>query len=816
MKRLLSLILAIVMIAAMVPGMALAADATEVVFNFGNPTNRINSPFNSWAEQGHRILGYKLDSASARPVFSPDNSTVPMAATYTVTIGKDGTYTPAINFVPSKYSPKIEVFLSEKYDISDGYPAYVCSLDSADRLGVFDAYSTADVQPNIRNTEDCADAQTGDVEMRSAKFIDKTLKAGTYYLTVVMNGANSDMTALENYWYGSGESKTEYESLAMLYLKSFTFTPASEKIEPKEYNYDISTDAFTETAKITYSGGVGYNALSQVSWLDKATNVALLDSERTAGYELYNRVSGTYQSNANLDEDGFTSAFLIGTSTDSVYVFDRTFNIGIRLNVPSSGTYKLQLENNVPATSSGVSGYTDSAQTVLEKGAVVDVYFGKADSKANNDVNAYTNYSKDVNAVLEDTDSYLGRYDSRISGTSQVYMENGTYLEAGEYFLIFEMNPTCAQLNPKSVGNGKAQMFAISDIKLTPVQSAEDAALEAERAKYDEVKISKENAIAEIKSENLSDTSYVNVIAKNIEGDGEVATASQVQAIRGESVTVTADEIPDYDFLYWRSGLGADAKVITNNPECTVKAAPGTWLTAVYKKADSEKVSVLFYNADGDIIKNELVEKDAEIVFPDEPAAPAGCGAFLGWALNTKDNIVASANADGDSMVFVAQFEDSTEKAYTITVNGSPLADKKAYGEEVTVTAAERDGTDVFVYWKKGDEIVSFEKEYTFNVFEDCALTAVYAAYKPVTEDLRKIIVSGSVAEFIGLDSAVEKGIIFRDTDDTPVALGNATHKIAMATDGNHLAFNNDLTGSGKTNYIGYAILANGNVVYDK
>ena len=168
-------------------------------------------------------------------------------------------------------------------------------------------------------------------------------------------------------------------------------------------------------------------------------------------------------------------------------------------------------------------------------------------------------------------------------------------------------------------------------------------------------------------------------------------------------------------------------------------------------------------------------------------------------------------------MVFVAQFEESAEKNIAIAVpNDANGGGSYAYGETVTVSAAsERDGKN-FAYWKKGEEVVSFDATYTFNVWEDCELTAVYLAKVPQLGSLRKIIISDGIAEFIGLDNAVEKGIIFRDIDESPVTIGNATHKVAMMTDGNHLSFINDLENSGETNYIGYAILANGNVIYDK
>lgn len=57
-------------------------------------------------------------------------------------------------------------------------------------------------------------------------------------------------------------------------------------------------------------------------------------------------------------------------------------------------------------------------------------------------------------------------------------------------------------------------------------------------------------------------------------------------------------------------------------------------------------------------------------------------------------------------MLFVAQYNALTEdqKVYKVTVNGN--VSYHSYGEAVTAVAAERSGTDMFVYWTKGDKIL--------------------------------------------------------------------------------------------------------------
>lgn len=590
-----------------------------------------------------------------------------------------------------------------------------------------------------------------------------------------------------------------------------------------DYNFYRSTTYVPlRVNEFPVSGLESENGVAKVYTMPSTINLSY-----TAPYELMGR--NYYDNNHGLTKAGvYETLKLLAVSGDKVTNNMET-SIGVRhpgymvrIKVENPGVYNLKAYNNFTVATNDQVSYSyikELGSGILynvDVASECDVYVIPVSNEGFEF--EYSNAGKPTYALIggarnnttwnKNAIKLSGTYSS-YPGTVKQFADN-IELVAGEYIIFFEVNKDTVDTTNYSdtslYNNSYYQNFVLSGIDLIPTVSEEEIAMRnaAEEAE-------------EVEEVGLSENSYINVISKNIEADGSVAEVKKIPATRGDNVTITADEISGYDFLYWRSGLGAGAKVITSNPECTVKAVPGRWITAVYKAEDSEKVSVLFYNADGDIIKNELVVKDSEITFPLVPDAPSGCGAFVGWALNTKENIVSSAIATGDSMVFVAQFEESAEKNISIAVpNDANGGGSYAYGETVTVSAAsEREGKN-FAYWKKGEEVVSFDASYTFNVWEDCELTAVYLAKVPQLGSLRKIIISDDIAEFIGLDNAVEKGIIFRDIDESPVTIGNATHKVAMAKDGNHLSFINDLDNSGETNYIGYAILANGNVIYDK
>lgn len=834
MKRLLSLILAIAMCISLFPVFAAAAD-NSVDFSFytnglkyssvsrsGNRGSTSDPVVNS--DTTHRIITFTYNASKAiayTPGVADSTTTTLMAATWEITVPASGTYVPQINYIACTYSPKWEIFLTKKPEDTSKqlsadrttYDSQIDALDSADFVGMYDGYG----------------ANSGD--LLSKKFIDKTLSAGTYYLTIIANGEDD-----------ARENNTNDGNKVPLLVESFTLTPATAPA--RDHKYDISLTATTSKELIDN------NNLATVSWLKKGdANAPILDTTTgTDEYQLSCRLGGGIDNSPSLVNGTFVSQFLykrwdkkegnIDSSVTSETPAKENYEAGkiqygIRIKIKQPGIYNLSLENEISAADLRTS-YTASKSFLnsddeLMSGAVTKVYFAKAtdtaseiledtDASRNNENAAYKNNEYPV--------VYLGLYDSR---KMESVTEYGTITvpEAGQYYIIFKAD--AESLDKTKGGNPEIcevissdkkylyhyQLFLLSGIKLSKVTTAEDEALAAEQAKYDTVKTAKEGAIASATEVGLNDSAYINIIGADVADNSSVEGATdRVETTRGAEKEITAKEVDGYEFLYWAKGLGTDRRVVSTDPTYTVKATSGgTWLYAYYKKADSSDVSVMFYNADGSVISQALVGEGDDITFPaDDPIFNSY--SFKGWALGSADNIVVSAKASGDKMLFVAQYEEPNEsaKTYKVTVNGD--VGYHAYGEAVTAIAAERDGTDLFVYWKKGDEIVSFDKEYTFNVFENCELTAVYAAYKPVTDALRKIIIKGEVeniiAEFIGLDSAVETGILFHKTE-TDISLGNASHKIAMTTDGNHLAALNDVG-----NCIGYAIFSNGSVIYDK
>ena len=113
--------------------------------------------------------------------------------------------------------------------------------------------------------------------------------------------------------------------------------------------------------------------------------------------------------------------------------------------------------------------------------------------------------------------------------------------------------------------------------------------------------------------------------------------------------------------------------------------------------------------------------------------APATGKRFSGWTIEgisgldtTKTSL--TFNMPANAVTATANYEDIE---YTITVNGGTGGGTYKQGDDVTVTAEDKEGKE-FVGWKdESGKIVSTKKEYTFEVKDEMVLTAVYQDKAP-------------------------------------------------------------------------------------
>ncbi len=267
--------------------------------------------------------------------------------------------------------------------------------------------------------------------------------------------------------------------------------------------------------------------------------------------------------------------------------------------------------------------------------------------------------------------------------------------------------------------------------------------------------------------------------------DGVTATATQLSDGTYRMSTSTANK--DNTFLYWAKGLDGGAKRVVSREESFIYTPTGNvvnYLIAVYEKNGATSPKAEFYNANG------LLYGKVETATGTTPELPsmAGYGAASCWV--AEDGTTYAGNVPitvNETMMLIAKYDDPSTDI-TITTDGCTTDKTKyAYGDIVTCTP---NGTGTFYAWEKDGEIVSIDsEEYRFSAWENCTVKAIYKEHTPITSVARKIIIDvfGSnnnvMAEFIGFDDAVEKGIILGTTkiamtskkSQFTVELGDAT-----------------------------------------
>ncbi len=245
----------------------------------------------------------------------------------------------------------------------------------------------------------------------------------------------------------------------------------------------------------------------------------------------------------------------------------------------------------------------------------------------------------------------------------------------------------------------------------------------------------------------------------------------------GNMCTVSTEEAIEvdgtkYNFLYWAKGATMARKQIVST-NASFEYLPGeglNYLIAVYEpEIATTETKVEFYNGNGQLLPNTALVSGKYL--PDYPSM-AGFGKAYGWALKDGSGYVEYKAGDdvselSGSLIFVAQYED-LKSNITVFVNG--IAREVKYGDVITCTADGSQGE--LVYWQKNGEVVSFDDTYSFYAWEDCHIEAVYGENKPVFDGgkaIRKIVLDrfragdemAIMAEFVGFDDAVEKGIMY-------------------------------------------------------
>lgn len=304
------------------------------------------------------------------------------------------------------------------------------------------------------------------------------------------------------------------------------------------------------------------------------------------------------------------------------------------------------------------------------------------------------------------------------------------------------------------------------------------------------------------KTESASVSTSVVAYAASLDGE---LPKYDITATKNETTGTYAvsapEEIDGYKFLYWIKGLEPNKQIVSLDKDIAAYAPHNNvnYLIAVYDKEGATAPETEYYNANGQKLENG-----------DTYPYMAGYGQAEGW-IDHKNGVKEAKYGEPNSFKITVA-EDVAE-----TIKAS--AGIYRYGDSVTFTAPESDGTRTFLGWKKTvngvSTLVSVANPYTFYAWEDCTIEPLYRTIQGSGATLDDVTPSGMVArkillgtfdigngnkavmaEFIGFDDAVERGITLGAKDYSMTQKGATQFVIENNV--------------GATAISGYAILANG------
>ena len=569
-------------------------------------------------------------------------------------------------------------------------------------------------------------------------------------------------------------------------------------------------------------GDAAYQLVYDFRNVDEFVNKGQMDTSKVK----FTTTDGTFEFHStNSSKITYRNSYIEIQEGDGVY-------FAVVLNVPYSGVFSANLSYyQYDNTASNSKLQNTEGDVYLLKDTVTDVSKATAEDKV----------SDIATAVV------YGKPDSESAGTKEIISDEEIPLSAGKYILVFEqtqrrggssgqrMRPITLTLTSGS-GDAYATVpsyinkasIAKTTLEIDEITSYEFSGWMNDYSAFDEtsknVTVTSKNGCVSIDNNAKSITAVKggnDIITFSVSNGGKVlsreveltvksdeneaitnafnatetpatgyvestvtglTTDSTIEASKNSDGTfkLIAPETKDNaKFLYWAKGMSENKKIVSFSNELSnymPEENGKNYLIAVYENDVPETAE--YYNANG--------QRIATGTAPELPSM-AGYGKASEW------------NRYGETDIYVAQYDKTEPIDVTITVENGYGTATVPYGEAITCTADESNGT--FLWWQKdvnGEvEIVSIDKSYTFLAYKDCAVTAVYGDEAVSVIKPAKIIIdvfgkNNVMAEFIGFGSnVVEKGIMFNDT------------KIAMTSPGNQFTITADKSGT----YKGYAII---------
>ena len=208
----------------------------------------------------------------------------------------------------------------------------------------------------------------------------------------------------------------------------------------------------------------------------------------------------------------------------------------------------------------------------------------------------------------------------------------------------------------------------------------------------------------------------------------------------GSKVTITAEtNIEGCEFYYWINNT--TDRIISTANVLEFKAVANVDYIAQFTNnstyTDGKKFVVYVNNAKNVIERFELADGDSYTV-PTGPVLPDYT--FMGWSM-TKAEVLES---DKDTIIVEPIYELNASNTVTITEGNYTATGAGTYTAQdnqravVTISTSAKDGDGKeFLYWLDADtdEIISYDRTYSFFCVKDTELTPVYGDASTITAE---------------------------------------------------------------------------------
>ena len=750
MKKLLAIILAVAMIAAIIP----AASATEtsgeepeikIVCDLGNllkgytngttPFSQLNTDSNgvfkyitSCLESDKSVADGKVGTAKALSGTAAGNIAYAGGAAnqYHLRMYKGAYISFEVN-VPETGKYSLDV-VSQKNTNGMIVDVYVTPAAQFYAQGTFSKQNLGTASGSLNcNGGTIANITSGGPWETMNAFKDVYLSAGRYVITFFGTATPKDRAPLNTFTLYGNPVEEEPEVTS----KEITYNVA-KVMRDNSIFYAVGQDGRAEAKKITY----------------KETN-------------------GLFEV---IDARGTITVGGNGATAYNFFKIAKSATIDFKVNIPEDGKYMLYANHQIANEGAPVSVYVDGKKAgeyncYSKEEGVPAKFASGATAVWKNDV-LVTKNGIDLSAgehtlsFMVQTDGYgtisyfeLVNEEIKANSVSLVYVDKST-LEVDETATISGAVVSSFDGVVKAESDASA-VYESSDSSVVKVNGTTITAVAPGVA---DITITLGGVVAKrtiyVLDEKVSgNVSFVAIgDGVTVSGVGDYTVGNIASVELGTEITVTATDKAGLEFLGWYRGSKDNGVWLTDELTYSIKLMTNTYLTAVYETVSNNEgtVDVTFYNGNGQFIEKKTAAVGTDKLSSIAPTATMTGFKFLQWT--TQNGVLSPDDTFAKASDVVAEYEDSDER-YTVDGDSG-----YKYDEVIDYVSSNGDVT-----WYLNGKAVAYGSSYKYRVWSNANVTSksvvtngpIIALDANITDGARMISYDANGTEI------VEVGILF-------------------------------------------------------